>query len=288
MKKEVSPKIIYSLSMMIFGTLGLFTRHISLHSGELALYRAILALLFIVIYLLTIKQKIDFESIKKEIPLLLLSGIALGMNWVLLFEAYRYTTISIATLSYYFAPVIVTIVCPFLFHEELTKKQIICFCMSTLGLIMIIGCDKLQDGQSQLLGILFGLGAAVFYAGVVILNKTIKNVAGIQRTFLQFLSSLVILIPYVLLTENIQITDLDQIGWICLVIVGIIHTGFTYCLYFSSLKELTGQEASLLSYIDPLMAVFVSVCILGESMSFIQMLGGILILGFTFINERKA
>lgn len=288
MKKEVSPKIIYSLSMMIFGTLGLFTRHIFLHSGELALYRAILALLFIVIYLLTIKQKIDFESIKKEIPLLLLSGIALGMNWVLLFEAYRYTTISIATLSYYFAPVIVTIVCPFLFHEELTKKQIICFCMSTLGLIMIIGCDKLQDGQSQLLGILFGLGAAVFYAGVVILNKTIKNVAGIQRTFLQFLSSLVILIPYVLLTENIQITDLDQIGWICLVIVGIIHTGFTYCLYFSSLKELTGQEASLLSYIDPLMAVFVSVCILGESMSFIQMLGGILILGFTFINERKA
>ena len=288
MKKEVSPKIIYSLSMMIFGTLGLFTRHISLHSGELALYRAILALLFIVIYLLTIKQKIDFESIKKEIPLLLLSGIALGMNWVLLFEAYRYTTISIATLSYYFAPVIVTIVCPFLFHEELTKKQIICFCMSTLGLIMIIGCDKLQGGQSQLLGILFGLGAAVFYAGVVILNKTIKNVAGIQRTFLQFLSSLVILIPYVLLTETLQITHLNQIGWICLVIVGIIHTGFTYCLYFSSLKELTGQEASLLSYIDPLMAVFVSVCILGESMSFIQMLGGILILGFTFINERKA
>ena len=288
MKKEVSPKIIYSLSMMIFGTLGLFTRHISLHSGELALYRAILALLFIVIYLLTTKQKIDFESIKKEIPLLLLSGIALGMNWVLLFEAYRYTTISIATLSYYFAPVIVTIVCPFLFHEELTKKQIICFCMSTLGLIMIIGCDKLQGGQSQLLGILFGLGAAVFYAGVVILNKTIKNVAGIQRTFLQFLSSLVILIPYVLLTENIQITDLDQIGWICLVIVGIIHTGFTYCLYFSSLKELTGQEASLLSYIDPLMAVFVSVCILGESMPFIQILGGIFILGFTFINERKA
>lgn len=288
MKKEVSPKIIYSLSMMIFGTLGLFTRHISLHSGELALYRAILALLFIVIYLLTIKQKIDFESIKKEIPLLILSGIALGMNWVLLFEAYRYTTISIATLSYYFAPVIVTIVCPFLFHEELTKKQIICFCMSTLGLIMIFGCDKLQGGQSQLLGILFGLGAAVFYAGVVILNKTIKNVAGIQRTFLQFLSSLVILIPYVLFTENIQIIDLDQIGWICLVIVGIIHTGFAYCLYFSSLKELTGQEASLLSYIDPLMAVFVSVCILGESMSFIQMLGGILILGFTFINERKA
>ena len=288
MKKEVSPKIIYSLSMMIFGTLGLFTRHISLHSGELALYRAILALFFIIIYLSTTKQRIDYKSIKKEIVLLILSGRALGMNWILLFEAYRYTTISIATLSYYFAPVIVTIVCPFLFHEELTKKQIICFCMSTLGLIMIIGCDKLQGGQSQLLGILFGLGAAVFYAGVVILNKTIKNVAGIQRTFLQFLSSLVILIPYVLFTENIQIIDLDQIGWICLVIVGIIHTGFAYCLYFSSLKELTGQEASLLSYIDPLMAVFVSVCILGESMSFIQMLGGILILGFTFINERKS
>ena len=129
------PKIMFSVSMAIFGTLGLFTRNISLSSGELALYRAILAAALILVYLALTKQKIDLKSLRRDIPLLLASGAAMGINWILLFQAYRYTTISAATLSYYFAPVIVTVASPFLFREKLTAKQIFCFCMSTLGLV---------------------------------------------------------------------------------------------------------------------------------------------------------
>lgn len=106
------------ISMVIFGTIGLFVRYIPLASGEIALYRAVLATILIAVYMLLTKQKIPFKSIKKELPLLLLSGMAMGVNWILLFEAYRYTTVSVATLSYYFAPVIVTVVCPFLFKEN--------------------------------------------------------------------------------------------------------------------------------------------------------------------------
>src|SRR5699024_7026924 len=137
------PKIMFSVSMAVFGTLGLFTRNISLSSGELALYRAILAAALILVYLALTKQKIDLKSLRRDIPLLLASGAAMGINWILLFQAYRYTTISAATLSYYFAPVIVTVASPFLFREKLTAKQILCFCMSTLGLVMIIGIGNL-------------------------------------------------------------------------------------------------------------------------------------------------
>lgn len=271
-------------SMTIFGTLGLFVRNIPVSSGELALCRAVLAALLIAVFLLLTKQRIPFSRIKKEVPLLLASGIAMGINWILLFEAYKYTTVSVATLSYYFAPVIVTIVCPVLFQEKLTGKQILCFVMSTIGLVLITGIGEVGSGR-DFVGILFGLGAAVFYATVILLNKFIKNVEGIHRTFLQFLAAIVILVPYVILTSGVTLGSLDGIGWINLLIVGLVHTGVTYCLYFSSLKELPGQKAAILSYIDPLVAVLISVTVLGEAMTLWQVIGGMLILGFTLWNE---
>ncbi|WP_432628481.1 DMT family transporter [Brotaphodocola sp.] len=284
MKMMKNPRLMLIVSMTIFGTLGIFVRKIPVSSGELALYRAILAALLIAGYLAVTKQRIPFERIKKEIPLLLLSGVAMGVNWILLFEAYKYTPVSLATLSYYFAPVIVTVVCPVLFHEKLTGKQILCFVMSTAGLIMITGIGEIGGG-SDFVGILFGLGAAVFYATVILLNKFIKNVEGIPRTFLQFLSAIVILIPYVALSGGVTLGKMNVTGWSNLLIVGLIHTGVTYCMYFSSLKELPGQKAAILSYIDPLVAVLISVTILGEKMTFWQVVGGVLILGFTFWNE---
>ena len=273
------------VSMAIFGTLGPFVRNISVSSGELALYRAILAAVLISIFLLVSRQKINFANIKREVPLLLISGIAMGINWILLFEAYKYTTVSVATLSYYFAPVIVTLVCPVLFKEKLGPKQIICFVMSTIGLVMIIGISDLGKGGTDIIGILFGLGAAVFYATVILLNKFIKKVEGIHRTFMQFIAAIIILIPYVALTSGVTLSAMSGTGWICLLIVGLVHTGVTYCMYFSSLKELPGQKAAILSYIDPLVAVLVSVAVLGEDMTLWQIIGGILILGFTLWNE---
>jgi len=280
----MNPRLMMITSMTVFGTLGIFVRNIPVSSGELALYRAVLAVLLIAGFLFVTKQKIPFVNIKKEVPLLLASGVAMGINWILLFEAYKYTTVSVATLSYYFAPVIVTVVCPVLFKERLTGKQIVCFFMSTIGLVLITGIGEI-DGGSDFIGILFGLGAAVFYATVILLNKFIKNVEGIHRTFLQFLSAIVILFPYVMMTSGVTLGNLNGIGWINLLIVGLIHTGVTYCLYFSSLKELPGQKAAILSYIDPLVAVLISVTILGESMTLWQVIGGILILGFTMWNE---
>ena len=285
MKKTNNARWMLILSMGIFGTLAPFVRNISVSSGELALYRAVLAAVLIGIFLLITGQKIPFGGIKKEVPLLLFSGMAMGINWILLFEAYKYTTVSVATLSYYFAPVIVTAVCPILFREKLTGKQILCFVMSTLGLVLITDIGDLSGGSQNGIGILFGLGAAVFYATVVLVNKFIKNVEGIHRTFLQFLAAIIILLPYVLLSGGITLGGMDPKGWVCLFIVGLVHTGVTYCMYFSSLKELPGQKAAILSYIDPLVAVIISVTFLKEKLTFMQALGGLLILGFTLWNE---
>ena len=167
----------------------------------------------------------------------------------------------------------------------MTKKHLLCFVMSTLGLALVVGITDLGKGGNDALGVAFGLGAAVLYATVILLNKFITGVSGIHRTFLQFLAAILVLIPYVTFTGGYHLGSLNPTGWMCLLIVGLLHTGITYCLYFSSLRDLPGQEAAILSYVDPLVAVIIGVLVLKEPLSWQQLTGGLLILGFTLWNE---
>ena len=280
-----SSRLMLICAMAMFGTLAPFVRRIGVSSAELALYRALLAASLIGCFLLATKRKLSVKHLKKELLLLMCSGACMAVNWILLFEAYKYTTVAIATLSYYFAPVLVTVASSFLFREKLGKKQILCFVMSTLGLVIVTGITDLGSGSNNTVGILFGLGAAVLYAGCILLNKFIKGVGGIERTFLQFLAAIAVMIPYVAFTGGITVGVLDSTGWICLLIVGLIHTGITYCMYFSAVEHIPGQEVAILSYIDPLVAIVVGVLVLGEPLTVPQLIGGAMILGFTLWNE---
>ena len=279
-------RLFIAISMAIFGTIGLFVRNISLPSAEIALCRALLAILAIGSYLLVTNEKMQLSGMRRELILLIISGIAMGFNWILLFEAYKYTTVSVATLSYYAAPIIITLVSTILFREEMTKRKLLCFVMSTLGIFLITMSGGGMSGKgTDHIGIMFGLGAAVLYATVVLLNKFIRKVGGIQRTFLQFVAAAATLLPYVLLTGGMHLGDLNGMGLGLLLIVGLVHTGVAYCMYFSSLQYVSGQEAAVLSYIDPLVAVILSVSVLREPMSALQVIGGAMILGFTLLNE---
>lgn len=280
-----SSRLMFVSAMAIFGTLAPFVRNIGVSSAELSLYRALLAACLIGVFLLVTKRKLPVKTLKKELLLLMCSGTCMAVNWILLFEAYKYTTVAIATLSYYFAPVLVTVASSVLFREKLTRKQILCFLMSTLGIVIITGVSGLGGGSNNSLGILFGLGAAVLYASCILLNKSIKGVGGIERTFLQFLAAIAVMIPYVALTGGMTVKTMDLTGWVCLLVVGLIHTGITYCMYFTAVEHIPGQAVAILSYIDPLVAVIIGVVLLGEPLTLPQLIGGIMILGFTLWNE---
>lgn len=274
------------VSASVFGTLGPFVRRIEVASAELALYRAVLAAVFLLLFFLVRRKRLRLREIRKSLwLLLLLSGAAMGFDWMLLFESYKYTSISLATLSYYIAPVIVTALCPLLFHEKMTRTQVLCFLMSTLGVALIIGSGGLRGGGSDLRGIICAVGAAVFYAAVILLNKYIHGVTGLERTFVQLLAAVVVLAPYVGLTSGFHPEVLSAAGWVNLLIVGFVHTGLTYCMYFAAIRTLPGQESSLLSYLDPIVSVLISVLLLGEPLAPIQIAGMVLFLGFAIANE---
>lgn len=285
MKHNTRSRLMLMVSMAVFGTLAPFVRKIGVSSAELALFRALLAASLIGIFLLVTKRSIPVKNLKKELLLLMCSGAAMAVNWILLFEAYKYTTVAIATLSYYFAPVLVTVASALLFREKLGKKQILCFIMSTVGLVIVTGITDLGSGSNNSLGILFGLGAAVLYAVCILTNKAIKGVGGIQRTFLQFLAAVAVMVPYVSFSGGVDVSAMDGLGWAALFVVGLVHTGITYCLYFTAVEHMPGQEVAILSYIDPLVAVVIGVTVLGEPLSAQQLIGGAMILGFTLWNE---
>lgn len=272
------------IAMVIFGTISVFVKNIGISSGEIALWRAVIAVAVLLLYKLIKREKLPFYEIRSDILPLLISGAAIGFNWVLLFEAYSYTSVSVATLCYYFCPVLVMVLSPILFKERVTFRQCLCFAFATAGLVLIIGARS-AGGENELMGILLGLGAACLYAFIVLMNKRIKTVGGVDKTIYQFLGVIVVLIIYVPLTSGFHVAELSGWGQINLLILGAVHTGLAYCLYFTAVGKLSGQKIALLSYIDPLVAVIVSIAFLEESITALQLFGGALILGFTLLNE---
>ncbi len=281
---SVKAKQALILSMTVFGTVGLFVRGIALPSAEIALYRGVLATVTLLVYLKLKKEPLRWQAIKNGLPLLLLSGLLMGLNWIFLFEAYRHTTISAATLSYSFAPVLVTLLSPFLFREKMSRWQGFCFGMAFAGLLLIIQPQGGDSGR-HILGVVFGFGAATFYASVILLNKGIKGISGTHRTVLQFFAAILTLLPYVLLKGGFHLAGLDHKGLALLLALGLVHTGVIYSVYFSAIQSLKGHEIALLSFIDPLVAVLSSLLFLGEPMSAAQAAGGVLILGFILLSD---
>jgi RarD protein len=276
-------------AMLIFGSIGPFVKKINLSSSEIALLRGVIGSIFLVCASFFVKQKLSYKSIKENVALLNFSGAAIGFNWILLFQSYKYTTISNATLSYYFAPIFVMILAPFVLKEKLTAVKAGCIIVAMIGLFLVVNIGgsitSIGGTYNHPVGIIYGLSAAVLYASVILMNKFIKNLSGFETTLVQLMVAALVLLPYVLINEQMNFSDVNTRSVVFILILGIVHTGIAYFLYFTSIKELKAQTIAVLSYIDPISAVIMAAIFIGESMNFIQIIGGILILGSTFFSE---
>lgn len=272
------------IAMLIFGTIGLFVKNIDLNSSEIALTRGFIGGITLLFAMALLRKKVSIEAIKRNIYLLIFSGFAVGLNWIFLFQGYKYTSISNATLSYYFAPIFVTILAPFILKEKLTLSKFLCVLMALVGMFCIVGVDGINGG-SDLIGIAYGLLAAGFYASVILMNKFLKGIDSLEITIIQLLSATITLLPYVLYMDSGKSLNISLNSIPYMLILGIVHTGIAYLLYFSSLQELKGQTIAVLSYIDPVFAIIISAIILKEHLGILQIIDGVLILGSSFLSE---
>lgn len=271
-------------AMAIFGTIGIFRKYIPLPSGVLAMSRGFIGALFLFILVKLGGGRISRRAVKNNAVALIASGTVLGINWILLFEAYRHTSVATATLAYYMAPVIVILVSPVLFGEKLTVRKITCVVLAVLGMVLVSGVFT-PGGQVQTKGILLGLCAAVFYALVMIFNKSIYKISAYDKTIVQLLVAAVVLLPYTLLTGEMASLQFTGLSAVMLVVVGVVHTGVAYRLYFGAMGEVKATTTALYSYIDPALAVVLSATVLGDAMGLAEILGAVLVLGATMASE---
>ena len=280
-------KLMMIAAMTIFGTIGIFRRYIPLPSSTLALARGVIGTLFLLTLVLFVKkQRLDGGAIRRNLAFLMISGALIGFNWILLFEAYQYTTVAVATLCYYMAPVIVVMVSPFLFKEKLTPLKAACVAVALAGMVFVSGIPQSGfGGISELKGILLGLGAALLYATVVVLNQYIRDIPAYDKTIMQLGMAAVAILPYTLLTENFADISFTPIAVLMLLFVGIVHTGIAYTLYFGSMSGLKAQTIALFSYIDPVVAIILSAVILQENIGLWGVIGAVMVLGSTMVSE---
>lgn len=288
MNLEKRAQIHFIISMLIFGTIGLFVKFIPLSAGIIASSRGILGGLFICILLLTKKDKISIISIKENFKMLLLSGFLISSNWIFLFEGFKYSTVSIVIVLYYLCPIFLLIWSAVFFKEKISIKQVICIVIALIGVVLISGLLN-GNGKSlnQIKGIVYGILAGVFYSLVILCNKKLKNVKQPESTMIQiFIAGLFVLLHALFTTKVINVS-MNMYSIFMLLIVVIIHTGIAYIMYFDAVSKLKTGTVAILSYLDPVFALMMSVLFLKEKMGIIEIIGALLILSSAYISEKN-
>lgn len=276
--------LIFSVS--VFGTIGIFVRWIGLPSSVIALVRGAVGAAFLLLLARFRHAPIDRAALRRRWQLLLLSAAMMSFNWITLFEAYRYTTVATATLCYYMAPIFVTLISPVLLRERLTARKLLCVFLALAGMVFVSGVPQSGlPGPSEAKGILLALCSAALYAGVILINKYLAGVPAYDRTLLQLAGAAAVMIPYILLTEDLSAMSVTPLGAVLLLIVAVFHTGWCYALYFGSMTILSAQTVALFSYIDPIVAILLSALLLREPLGWSGILGAALVLGSTLVSE---
>lgn len=284
--KTAAARLNFAVSMIIFGTIGLLRRAIALPSAVIACFRGLLGCGLLLLLQLLRGKPPALGALRRKLPALLLSGAMIGLNWMLLFEAYRYTTIAIATLCYYMAPVFLLALSPFVFHERLGIRQLLCMALAVGGMVLVCGVPGGSLSGQTLTGIALGLGAAVLYAAITAINRTVLcTVDAYDKTLVQLGAAGLVMLPYLALTGGFSSLVFTPLSVGLLLLAALVHTAIPYALYFGAVSRLRTQTVALLSYLDPVTALLLSALVLGEPLSAAGLCGAALVLGAAVLSE---
>ena len=273
----------YIIAVVLYGTIGMFLRYVSLPSELVAMCRGSIGSVFILLYLKRRHQGLDWKAIRANRFWLIISGISLGMNWIFLFAAYTHTTVAVASLCNYMAPIIVVIIAPMVLHEPLNLKKIPCVVAAFVGIVLVSGVWSGELGRIS--GVFMGLGAAFFFVIIVICNRKIQGISAYVKAVVQLAISALTILPYVIIHNWGKPMQADLRSVLIILMLAILHTGVAYCLYFSGMATLPVQTLAVLGYLEPVVSVLCSAFFLHESMGIAGWIGAILILGAAVISE---
>lgn len=280
-----SATIKYLTAVIIYGTIGYFLHYVNAASEFVVMCRGLIGSIFIFLVMLIKKDLPNLKQIKNNLLMLVVSGVSLGLNWLFLFAGYRYA-VAITSLCNYTAPIIVVIVSATIFREKFNTKQIICVLLAFIGIVFVSG---VLDGEivADIHCFIYGFLAAIGFVITVLCNRRMHDIKPLDRTVVQLFVSFLTISPVVLINSQIP-TNLDTNSILILIMMGIVHTGIAYILYFSSIDTLPVHKVAILGYIEPVLSILIGTVIFKENMTFLGGIGAILILVSALMNELSS
>lgn len=278
--------LMFVAAMLIFGSNGVFASMLDMSGAQLVLMRTLIGGAVLLIIILISRSRTPREVLLREKWRLLFAGVCLGANWALLFEAYNLMNVSLATLTYYTAPVLVLVLAPFVLNERQNSLAYVGMLVVVVGMLLVVGTD-FGEGGVTVTGLVVGLGSAVFYAMLMLVNKKISGVSGLNLTFIEIIIAAAILLPYVFATSGGVPMPTDARGIFALLFLCTVNTGFACWLYFSSMNRLPAKAVALMGYFDPVSALIFSAVFLDERLSTVQFIGAVLVLAGALVGQLR-
>ena len=273
----------YIMAVVLYGTIGTFLRYVSLPSEIVAMCRGIFGSAFIYLYLKISHRYLDRDAVRKNLKWLIAAGICLGLNWIFLFAAYIHTTVAVASLCNYMAPIVVILISPAVLRERPDRRKMPCVAAAFAGIILVSGIWNGSIGNT--FGVVMGLAAALCFVGIVICNRKIRDIRALDKSVIQLAISALTILPYALIRNRGAELALDMRSLLIILVLGLIHTGVAYCLYFSGMSTLPVQTVAILGYLEPVVSIFCSAFFLHEKMGFAGWIGAFLIIGAAVVSE---
>ena len=273
----------YILAVILYGTIGMFLRYVSVPAELVAMCRGLIGSLFILLFLKAKHRRPDTAAIRRNLKWLLIAGVALGLNWIFLFAAYMQTTVAVASLCNYMAPVIVIVIAPLVLRERLNMRKMPCVAAALAGIVLVSGVLGGAGGNAR--GVLMGLAAAACFVVIVICNRKLRGIDALDKSIVQLLVSALTILPWVLIRNRGAVLHIDARSVLIILMLGLIHTGVAYCLYFSGMSTLPVQTVAVLGYLEPVVSVLCSAVFLNEPMGAAGWAGAVLVLGAAVICE---
>ena len=272
----------YLSALFLYGTIASFLRYIEYSSDFVVLCRGLFGSLFIFLVLKSRKEEININAIRSNLLLMVISGAALGFNWIFLFMGYRYG-MAISSLCNYMAPIIVVIITAVFYKEQINWKQVLCIIMAFIGMLLLIGIFGNNEGI-DIRCVVYGSLAALGFVILVLCNRKLKGIKPLEKTLVQLFVSMIVVLPYVMINDSLP-KHFDLLSVILVLVLGFVHTGLAYICYFSSIDVLPAQTIAVLGYLEPVLNVLIGALVFSEQIGLSGIIGAILILAASLGNE---
>lgn len=261
-----------SLAMLISGSIGAFVLLSGLPVTEVVFWRCLIGAVALFLFIRISKQ--PFSPLTKvTLGLAILGGIALVVNWMLLFAAYARISIGLSTVVYNTQPFMLVMM-GMLLGERVSLAKWGWLLLAFGGVVVLLSGELTGKHEAGWLsGIALALGAAFFYALTAIITRKLRSIAPQHIAFIQVLTGVVMLLPLAHMP-----TFSGHFPWGILLTLGIVHTGIMYQLLYGAIQKLPTPVTGSLSFIYPVVAIVVDNLVFGHSLTASQLAGGALIL----------